>query len=240
MFGANHSINNRSNWYDELIQMGPEPPVLLAEAVVDLCYNYTMEASISGIDRRLDTASFWEDFLCRLRLYWKDGKQGIHQFQKGDLCTLTAHEAQKLPPWGAGLRLLKATAPKGGAAAVLGEATAHPKGQRGWYFRIGCSLLKQLWTATVYSALFLGTSYILDLTEGWLSEQGAQVQLSGLFLSLLNIVLFGLLGSLVSVMFGLPDILENMKAFATAACDGVQLLFFPRHTVHFKGKRGSL
>lgn len=46
-------------------------------------------------------------------------------------------------------------------------------------------------------------------------------------LSLLNIVLFGLLGSLVSVMFGLPDILENMKAFATAACDGVQLLFFP-------------
>lgn len=74
----------------------------------------------------------------------------------------------------------------------------------------------------------------------WLSEQGAQVQLSGLFLSLLNIVLFGLLGSLVSVMFGLPDILENMKAFATAACDGVQLLFFPRHTVHFKGKRGSL
>lgn len=240
MFGANHSINNRSNWYDELIQMGPEPPVLLAEAVVDLCYNYTMEASISGIDRRLDTASFWEDFLCRLRLYWKDGKQGIHQFQKGDLCTLTAHEAQKLPPWGAGLRLLKATAPKGGAAAVLGEATAHPKGQRGWYFRIGCSLLKQLWTATVYSALFLGTSYILDLMEGWLSEQGAQVQLSGLFLSLLNIVLFGLLGSLVSVMFGLPDILENMKAFATAACDGVQLLFFPRHTVHFKGKRGSL
>lgn len=240
MFGANHSINNRSNWYDELIQMGPEPPVLLAEAVVDLCYNYTMEASISGIDRRLDTASFWEDFLCRLRLYWKDGKQGIHQFQKGDLCTLTAHEAQKLPPWGAGLRLLKATAPKGGAAAVLGEATAHPKGQRGWYFRIGCSLLKQLWTATVYSALFLGTSYILDLMEGWLSEQGAQVQLSGLFLSLLNIVLFGLLGSLVSVMFGLPDILENMKAFATAACDGVQLLFFSRHTVHFKGKRGSL
>ena len=66
MFGANHSINNRSNWYDELIQMGPEPPVLLAEAVVDLCYNYTMEASISGIDRRLDTASFWEDFLCPL------------------------------------------------------------------------------------------------------------------------------------------------------------------------------
>ena len=240
MFGANHSINNRSNWYDELIQMGPEPPVLLAEAVVDLCYNYTMEASISGIDRRLDTASFWEDFLCRLRLYWKDGKQRIHQFQKGDLCTLTAHKAQKLPPWGAGLRLLKATAPKGGAAAVLGEATAHPRGQRGWYFRIGCSLLKQLWTATVYSALFLGTSYILDLMEGWLSEQGAQVQLSGFFLSLLNIVLFGLLGSLVSVMFGLPDILENMKAFATAACDGVQLLFFPRHTVHFKGKRGSL
>lgn len=134
MFGANHSINNRSNWYDELIQMGPEPPVLLAEAVVDLCYNYTMEASISGIDRRLDTASFWEDFLCRLRLYWKDGKQGIHQFQKGDLCTLTAHEAQKLPPWGAGLRLLKATAPKGGCGSRIGGGHGPSQGTAGVVF----------------------------------------------------------------------------------------------------------
>lgn len=133
MFGANHSINNRSNWYDELIQMGPEPPVLLAEAV-DLCYNYTMEASISGIDRRLDTASFWEDFLCRLRLYWKDGKQGIHQFQKGDLCTLTAHEAQKLPPWGAGLRLLKATAPKGGCGSRIGGGHGPSQGTAGVVF----------------------------------------------------------------------------------------------------------
>lgn len=239
VFGPNHSINNRSNWYDELIRMGPEPPVLLAEAVVDLCYNYTMEASISGIDRCLDDASFREDFFRRLRLYWNDGKQGIHQFQKGDLRTLTAPETQKLPPWGAGLRLIRATAPKGNAATALGKATARPKGQRGWYFRIGCSLLKQLWTATIYFALFLGTSYSLDLMEGWLSAQGAQVQLSGL-LSLLSIVLFGLLGSLVSIMFGLPDILENMKAFATTAYDGVQLLLFPRHTVHFKGKRGSL
>ncbi len=171
VFGPNHSINNRSNWYDELIQMGPEPSVLLAEAVVDLCYNYTMEASISGIDRCLDAASFREDFFYRLRLYWNDSKQGIHQFQKGDLRTLAAPETQKLPPWGAGVRLLKATAPKGDAAAVLGKTTAHPKGQRGWYFRIGCSLLKQLWTATVYSALFLGTSYSLDLMEGWLSER---------------------------------------------------------------------
>ena len=134
MCGANHSINNRSNWYDELIQMGPEPPVLLAEAVVDLCYNYTMEASISGIDRRLDTASFWEDFLCRLRLYWKDGKQGIHQFQKGDLCTLTAHEAQKLPPWGAGLRLLKATAPKGGCGSRIGGGHGPSQGTAGVVF----------------------------------------------------------------------------------------------------------
>lgn len=134
MFGANHSINNRSNWYDELIQMGPEPPVLLAEAVVDLCYNYTMEASISGIDRRLDTASFWEDFLCRLRLYWKDGKQGIHQFQKGDLCTLTAHEAQKLPLWGAGLRLLKATAPKGGCGSRIGGGHGPSQGTAGVVF----------------------------------------------------------------------------------------------------------
>ena len=134
MFGANHSINNRSNWYDELIQMGPEPPLLLAEAVVDLCYNYTMEASISGIDRRLDTASFWEDFLCRLRLYWKDGKQGIHQFQKGDLCTLTAHEAQKLPPWGAGLRLLKATAPKGGCGSRIGGGHGPSQGTAGVVF----------------------------------------------------------------------------------------------------------
>lgn len=117
---------------------------------------------------------------------------------------------------------------------------SRPKKQRGWHFRVGCSLLKQLWTATIYFALFLGTSYSLDLLEGWLSEQGAQFQLSGPLLSLLNIVLFGLLGSLVSVVFGLPDILDNMKAFVTTVFDGVQLLLFPRYTAHLKGKRGSL
>lgn len=76
----------------------------------------------------------------------------------------------------------------------------------------------------------------MDLLETWLLNQGLQFQLNSVFLSLLDIVLFGVLGSLLSAVFGLPDILENIKAFATTACDGIQLLLFPTGQTHVKRK----
>lgn len=235
-FGPGPGLHNRSNWYALLHQRGSEPHIKLAEAVVDLCYHYTMEASISGVARHYwDDASFREDFLCRLRLYWADGQTGVHQFPKQDSRDLSAPVSIKLPPWDAAVRLLKdAPAREGNRSELYGAADARER--RVWYWRIGRSLLKQFGTASIYFALFLATSYGLDTLEGYFSEMGGQVLSNELLLSLINIILFGLLGSALSVAFHLPDILDSIKDFFTTAWDGIRLMRAPRHVAYFRGK----
>lgn len=241
-FGPGRAIHNRSNWYALLHQRGPEPHIKLAEAVVDLCYHYTMEASISGAARHYwDDSSFREDFLCRLRLYWADGKAGVHQFPNRDSRALSAPVSIKLPPWDAAVRLLKDAPAREESrpdAELYGAADA--KERRVWYWRIGRSLLKQFGAACVYFALFLATSYGLDTLENCFSEMGGQLLSNELLLSLLNIILFGLLGSVVSVVFHLPDILDNIKDFFTTAWDGIRLMRAPRHVAYFRGKEHNL
>lgn len=241
-FGPGRPIHNRSNWYKALSPSGSEPEILLAEAVVDLCYNYTMEASITGAARHYQNndASFREDFLCRLQLYWEDGRQGIHQFQKGDQRTLSVSVPDKMPPWSVAARLLRSASARTDRTGDRGETvyeSADAGEKRGWYWRMGRSLLKQLGTALIYFALFLGTSFALDKLEDALSGMGTQFHFNGLLLSLFNIVLFGLLGSLLSVIFGLPDILDNTRAFITTVYDGVRLLLAPRHVAYSRSAR---
>lgn len=221
-FGPGRSILNRSNWYAALGALGQEDPALLARAVVDLCYNYTMEASISGAARRYwDDASFRADFLRRLEDYWDDVRRGVHRFGE-DERSVDAFTPERFPPWDTAARLLRSAPPEGTADP---EARISARREReDWRLRVGRSLLKQFGAASVYFALFVATSYGLDLLEGGMSEVGARFQMNDLFMSLFNIVLFGLAGSLLSAVCGLPDILDSIKAFFTTAWDGVRLL----------------
>lgn len=240
-FGPEKPVNNRSNWYKELKEYGKEPAVLLAEAVVDLCYNYTMEASITGAARHYrddDDASFREDFLCRLRLYWEDGRRGIHQFQRGDRRELSVPVPKKMPPWGTAVRLLRSVPEgrkeqTGGPGETLYESVSG-WGKRGWYGRIVCSLLKQFFTTVAYFFIFLCSSVVLDQleTKDPLSWITALLRMGEPYRTALNILLFGILGSTVSLLFGLPDILNNTKAFITTLWDGARLLLVPRHVAY--------
>ena len=80
--------NNRSKWYEEIRgladEKGQDTEVLkMAEAIIDLCYNYACENSIWNVSRHYDpedTWSFYEDFMNRLVPYWKEGETGTHRF----------------------------------------------------------------------------------------------------------------------------------------------------------------
>lgn len=235
-FGPGRPIHNRSNWHEELRRFGQEPAALLAEAVVDLCYNYTMEASISGVARHYwDDASFREDFLCRLRLYWEDGRKGIHQFQKGDLRALSLPTIDKMPPWDVAVRLLKSMPARMERTGDCGETvyeSSDARKKREWYWRICRGLLKQLNAALIYLILFMGTSFMLDCMENSMSDIGAQFQFDGLFLSLFSIVLFGVAGSKLSQWLKLPDILDTIKSFPITMHDAACLLTAPRHVAY--------
>lgn len=70
--------------------------------------------------------------------------------------------------------------------------------------------------------------------EDYLSEVGARFQLSGSLQLVINIILFGLLGSLVSAAGKLPDILDNTKSFFATLRDAWRLLRAPRRVAYFR------
>ena len=78
----NKNVNKRSDWFMALRKThDTADQIQMAEAILDLCYNYACEDSISGISRHYsDDDSFFKDFLNRLHLYWDEGKSGMHKF----------------------------------------------------------------------------------------------------------------------------------------------------------------
>lgn len=71
--------------------------------------------------------------------------QGIHAFQTGNQRSLPASVPDKMPPWSAAVRLLRSVPPRtdqsGGPEEAVYEST-NAWEKRGWYWRIGRSLLK--------------------------------------------------------------------------------------------------
>lgn len=101
-------MNNRTNWINQLNKKQITDAVRLAEAIIDLCYNYTIEDSIYNVSKHYETASknsFQQDFEKRLTEYWSSYRAGIHKFCKGD--SETAIDCKiDIPPWDTALRVV--------------------------------------------------------------------------------------------------------------------------------------
>lgn len=105
----NKDVDNRSAWLKRLEKFNTESGEL-AEVIVNLCYNYTIEASIKGVIGHASNLSFIERFRRRLVDYWKEYLQGYHvlhrkaediQFRKVKKCYL--------PKWTTAVRIVKMT-----------------------------------------------------------------------------------------------------------------------------------
>lgn len=195
----------------------------MAEAIVDLCYNYTIAESIQGLTRSFrDEELFWQDFLQRLPPYWKDGQQGVHKFLKPDsTAPALAPPAGRLPRWDTASRLVR-HAP----GWHQKEADAPAKGRkRGWRRYIALSLCRQIIIALFYGLLFLLVSRLLELPEDLFLDLGAQGHVNPHALTALSIVIFGVVGSFISWKFNLLDILEIFRQFGLSLWDGAVLLF---------------
>ena len=111
--------NSRSVWLRKLDVLDKKESVLLSEAVVDICYNITVENNIENVarhyqlsedDRKKD--SFLTDFDRRLKLYWIDYKMGIHQFYVQHVKDTDDYEpavvkTEELPQWDIAQRTVK-------------------------------------------------------------------------------------------------------------------------------------
>lgn len=206
---AQGSPNRRSDWYAALLaDEGPREDRCMAEAIVDLCYNYTMAGSISGLEESVGTGTgFPPGFLERLAAYWADGQTGAHRFLQPDSTAAAPRPAGALPPWDTAARLLK-TVPAAGAT---------------WERRMLGSHLRQVRNVALYLLAFLITSLLLDSLEGGVTTLGERGRINEAVLALGNIVLFGIAGSLLAWWLKLPDILDSVKQLGHTVLDVVRL-----------------
>ncbi len=112
--------DNRSIYLRQLKVLAEDPrqnrQVLQhAEAIIDLCYNYTMEISICNTSKRYNVSelqnrdapkpTFQKDFQRRLKEYWHNGDHADQRFLQKE--TDTIHDFKKeIPDFGNAVRLL--------------------------------------------------------------------------------------------------------------------------------------
>lgn len=234
-------IQNRTNWIFRINHLEKTESVFLAEAIIDLCYNYTVEDSIYNVSKHYysnDPKSFECDFLRRLDNYWKTYSEGNHTFHKGDSNEQHTYKIS-LPPWDTAIRIItedqklekyrknKISFPSG----TLYENN-YAREQKLWNKHIFHQMLSRLRTALIYILIFCIVNYLMGLIEE---------NFLGLFNSLIlnqvirlcgttifSTIMFGIIGSLISKWFHLPDILESVQNIGIGIKDIYRIIRFSK------------
>lgn len=236
-------LNNRTNWVNKINELRGNDEAALAEAIVDLCYNYTVEESISGVTRHFndqDEQSFQTDFRERLIDYWKQYRKGIHHFCKGDKDEV--HDYQiKMPPWDTAVRVVRGEMQRSRSGfKENGRQTVYEDGyekeQKMWNRRIISQMFIRLRTALVYILIFCGVDYLVGCVEDELTEIFMHIQLGEtmrvLWIVVCSTILFGIVGSVVSDVFHLPDILESVRNIGTGIKDSYRIIRAPGNAAY--------
>lgn len=218
----NISPNNRSNWI-ALYQSGVEEIDVsneswgLCEIIINLCYNYTVEQSIDGIDVCYDALGddkFFADFEKRLHQNWQDFCLGHYACYQPIRATQYDYASVALPRWSTAYRILSKVqhyrTPK--KKSSLGEKQL-------WNRVLIRYFLTAILTTTAYIGVFILAEHLVDFTKEFLSKYFEVIfdkisdmkALSTLINAIFTTILFGIFGSLIAKIFKMPDILEGIR-----------------------------
>lgn len=220
----------------------------LAEAIVDLCYNYTVEDSIYEISKHyLDDedssgendngrpARFADDFWQRLTEYWKSYRMGIHMFCKGDKNEREEYKIS-LPCWNSAVRVIKSIKKQDKKSGYLYEEN-YKKERKQWQALLTYQMAARFGTALVYIILFCLADLGISLAEDSLFEAVSWLQPEIIPQAVWNVIystiLFGIVGSAVAEIFHLPDILESLKGIVMGVRDSYKIIKTPRNIAHY-------
>ena len=252
------NINNRSDWY--MIIRKKEDQLKsrqMAEAIIDLCYNYACEDSISGISRHYtDANSFYEDFLNRLHLYWNDGKTGTHKFladegnsysinyvpQKWDHISdimLYTHSPQERgviednssDRKTGGLDYLRHRNTEYSKTPVSEEVYEKNRIHEStvWSLRNITAIFRIVVIIIAYIVLFGIINRLLTIPSEIFG-----IDEKGNIIIIISCIITGLISSIISEISKIPDILDLFKQFGFMLCFAIAVLF-KKVCRHFKG-----
>lgn len=235
--------NERSNWHKKFKKMDSEASYL-AEAIVNIAYNYTVEDSIADISKHYDDTDdndFYQDFQFRLDKYWEECKEELHILHAAEK---TAHELYKewkgMPHWATATRLVagekaiqKLKVSKNRSMVKVYETNYNTEKTK-WGLKTVFTLCLQFFIAIIIAFVIHGFNEVSGAVESavgeWLSGLGFKGDNLTIFVSnfLIYTVGFGTIWSLLQMILNLPDIAENLKKLCLSIFDGVVVILAPR------------
>ncbi len=222
--------NRRSPWLSSLEKRdrSRHPEIPVAQAVINLCYNYTVEESILDVQKSFAdniAAHFCPDFFNRLAVYWKEYLAGHHNPPSTKDAMFHIQE-QQLPDWSLAVRIRD-------DAAKLKHIKSRPgETERSLWLRLRSrAVWKKILITMLYVPMFLVMDWGMELLKTLATEPGALelpglAELGPMFLwALVTTLGFGLLSDLLGRVIEIPDISDTMQHI----CEGLGDLWILAH-----------
>lgn len=229
-------MNNRTNWVEKLhlIEKLEEnsnriDEVCIAEAVIDLCYNYTVEESIYCVSKHYNPKkkiSFRKDLERRLMLYWEDYRGNIHRF--GEKEGGQNGKEIILPPWDTAARVVleerkRVRELEEDEVQETSYETNYAQEMKSWRWRLAAQMFVRMRTALLYILMFCLINYLMGMVEEQMMGAFFHITANQIIRTLwsagCSTIVFGIVGSLVANTFQLPDILESVRSIGTGVKD---------------------
>lgn len=225
----NKTIQSRSNWLLTLHKNPDSSARNLAECIIDLCYNFTNENSISGITPHYNPStetSLPLDIVWRLTSYWKLVQDGNHIFFQQTLPN--SSKTPRLPDWQTASRIAsfrQKSCQKSSKATPLQDAeyeSVYRKDRKVWMRTLAKILIRHFALLVGYIILFVALDQVVGAIQSVLFA-GAQTASGSLWSDIgqvfLSTILFGVVSSILANVIHLPDILETFSSLRASILD---------------------
>jgi hypothetical protein len=237
---SNMEINNRTNWVNRLHKCQKENDICLAEAIVDLCYNYTIEDSISGVSKHYideDLQSFCGDFEERMSRYWQLHENNMHRFLHKDNEEWESYNGD-LPSWKTAVRIVKNNKicqKQDGEERNQIYENGYAEESKRWKRKLFYNMIKGIGIAIFYVVMFCVVDWMMGQIEGVVFPSGSGdggFSVHTFLFNTADIIIFGIAGSGLSSLLSLPDILESVKNIFLGIRDYCHVIFFTKRVAY--------
>lgn len=224
---------NRTNWIHQLYQCEESVQLHLAESILHLCYNYTIEDSISDISKRYDDMEFQKTFCAdlksRLEEYWTRSREVLHNTDtETDIMSFEG----KLPDWSVAARVSVYSHDDTEQEKVYHVGSVRER--HCWFRHVLKNYIKVILIASGHIVVFCGVDMLINLLQDASMDMAAGLYLSEIFATILSVIIFGLVSSAISVMFKFPDILEYIRNIVVGIRD-LMVIVRTRDTIRPEG-----
>ncbi len=191
-------IINRTNWLDRVF-IDDKSLKFAVEMIIHLCYNYTIEESISGATKHYNDSEFEKSFLSDVQKRIQDC---LDIYEQKAACK--HQKPLKVSEW---KRLRRIVDIRKSATVETGVyEDTYKSDRKRWHSLILKEFFKSLGLIAVYIVLFFVVEMFLSLCENLFMPFLSALTFSDVITKLLTVLLFGILSSLLSKK--IPDILE--------------------------------